>query len=75
MMVYCVIIYIVAGLFTFFVFNDIFDDEKFYEIFKKLWIRILFRLTFIFLWPLWVSLAVFIVLVFLFGKFIDALTK
>ena len=75
MIVYYVILYIVVGLFAFFVFNDIFDDEKFYEIFKKRWTRIIFRLSWVFMWPLWVLLAVVLILVFLFRKFIDALTK
>ena len=75
MIVYYVILYIVVGLFAFFVFNNAFDDEKFYEIFKKRWIRIIFRLTWLFLWPVWVLLFVVIMLAFLFGKFINTLTK
>lgn len=75
MIVYYVILYIFVGLFMFFAFNDLFDDERFYEIFKKRWVRIIFRLSWIFLWPLWCLLFIIIMLVFLFGKFIDALTK
>ena len=75
MIVYYVVLYIVFGLFIFFAFNDFFDEERFYEIFKKRWTRIIFRLSWIFLWPLWVLLTVIIVVVFLFGKFIDALIK
>ena len=75
MCTYYIILYIVAGLFAFFVFNDVFDDKKFYEIFKKRWTRIIFRLSWVFLWPLWVLLIIVIVLGFLFGKFIDALFK
>ena len=75
MIVYYIILYIVIGIFVFFVFNDILDDKKFYEIFKKRHTRIIFRLALLFLWPLWVLLLVLITLVFLFGKFIDALIK
>lgn len=75
MIVYYVILYIFVGLFMFFTFNDLFDDERFYEIFKKRWTRIIFRLSWIFLWPLWVLLFVVIMLIFLFEMFINILTK
>lgn len=75
MIVFYVILYIFVGLFMFFAFNDLFDDERFYEIFNKRWARIIFRLSWIVLWPLWVLLFVVIMLDFLFEIFIKALTK
>lgn len=70
-----VIFYIFLGLSIFCSFNAFFDNEKFYKIFKKRWMRIICRLTWLFLWPLWCLLFAVIFLVFLFRIFIKVLTK
>lgn len=76
MIVFYIALYICFGLFMFFMFNDLFfDDERFYKIFNKRWARIIFRLSWLFLWPLWILLFVVIILVFLFETFIDILIK
>lgn len=82
-MVVYVILYLFLGLLMFFTFDNIFDwkrptfrhDEMFYKIFNERWKRIIIRLTWIFLWPLWILLALVIGLAFLFRAFIDALIK
>ena len=74
-MVFYVILYIFLGLSIFCAFNTFFDDERFYEIFKKRWMRIILRLSWVFLWPLWCLLFAVVMFVFLFEKFIEALTK
>jgi len=83
MVVYVIILYLFLGLFTFFIFDNIFDweiptfrhDEIFYKIFNERWKRIIVRLSWVFLWPVWILLAVVIGLAFLFRDFVDAFTK
>ena len=82
-MVVYIILYLFLGLFMFFTFDNIFDwerptfrhDEIFYKIFNERRKRIIIRLTWVFLWPLWILLVVIIGLAFLFREFADAFTK
>ena len=57
MVIYYVILYLFVGILNFCMLNDVFDDIN--EAFNKRWYRILFRLSWIFLWPLYFSLLMF----------------
>jgi len=60
MIVYYVILYLFVGILDFCMLDEVCNDID--VAFKKRWHRILFRLSWIFLWPLYVSVLMFILI-------------
>ena len=56
-MVVFIIFYLFLGILNFCMLDEICNDIN--EVFKKRWHRILFRLSWIFLWPLYISFLLF----------------
>lgn len=77
MVVFCVVLYLFLGILNFCmlddVFNDVFNDINI--LFEKRWLRILFRLSWIFIWPLYILFAILSLIGLAMFTFFEKLVK
>lgn len=74
---FCVVLYLFLGILNFCmlddVFNDVFNDINI--LFEKRWLRILFRLSWIFIWPLYILFAILSLIGLAMFTFFEKLVK